>query len=68
MGRYSVESREAYQNGNAANIAPIAVMSQTSLPSHTGPITFSSTRRRRSSRAQACMSMPAPRSNPSRAR
>ena len=36
----------AYQLGKAANIAPPAVISQTSLPSHTGPMVLSTARRR----------------------
>jgi len=35
----------AYQLGNAANIAPPAVMSQTSLPSQNGPMVLMMTRR-----------------------
>ena len=68
IGRYRVENTAAYQNGKAANIAPTAVISHTSLPSQTGPMMFSSTRRRGSSRAQKRTSMPTPRSKPSRAR
>ena len=34
----------AYQAGKAANIAPPAVSSQTSLPSHTGPMVLMMTR------------------------
>src|SRR4028118_1751777 len=37
-GRYSAGSQVAYQPGKAANTAPAAVISQTSLPSHTGPM------------------------------
>ena len=35
----------AYQPGKAANVAPPAVSSQTSLPSQTGPIVLIMTRR-----------------------
>ena len=35
----------AYQPGNAANIAAPATISQTSLPSHTGPMVLIATRR-----------------------
>ena len=44
-GRYSVENTVAYQPGNAANIAAPAMISQTSLPSQTGPMVFSAARR-----------------------
>src|SRR5699024_4034424 len=62
----------AYQCGNAANIAPPAVMSQTSLPSHTGPMVESMTRLRVRpprpplSRPSTGNSAPTPKSNPSR--
>ena len=45
-GRYSAENSVAYQLGNAANIAAPAVISQTSLASHTGPMVFSAARLR----------------------
>ena len=44
-GRYSAENTVAYQPGNAANIAAPAVISQTSLPSQTGPMVLSTARR-----------------------
>jgi hypothetical protein len=56
----------AYQNGNAANVAPPAVSSQTSLPSQTGPIVLIITRRSSSVAPSGCSSMPTPKSNPSR--
>ena len=55
-------------SGKAAKVAPPAVSSQTSLPSQTGPMVFSSTRRCLSFLAKVFMSMPTPRSNPSRKR
>src|SRR5690606_6823344 len=64
-GRYQALSRPEYQPGNAANIAPTAVMSQTSLPSHTGPIVASTWRRSASSRASSGSSAPTPKSKPS---
>ena len=59
---------EAYQCGKAANIAPAAVISQTSLPSQTGPIELSRTRLLRSLRLRNGIIMPTPRSKPSRNR
>jgi hypothetical protein len=61
----------AYQFGKAANIAPPAVISQTSLPSQTGPIVLIMTRRvvsseRPSARPRNGSRMPTPKSNPSR--
>jgi hypothetical protein len=56
----------AYQTGNAANVAPAATISQTSLPSQIGPIAFRHRRRSVSSRPIATQSMPTPKSNPSR--
>ena len=44
-GRYNPENTVAYMPGNAANIAPPAVISHTSLPSQTGPMVFSTARR-----------------------
>ena len=46
--RYSAENHVAYQSGNAANVAPPATMSHTSLPSQNGPIVLIATRRSRS--------------------
>src|SRR5215470_18034475 len=58
----------AYQPGNAANIAAPATTSQTSLPSHSGPIVLITARRPASSPPTALCSMPTPKSNPSRTR
>ena len=44
-GRYAALSSAAYQPGKAANVAPTATISHTSLPSQTGPMVFSMTRR-----------------------
>src|SRR5699024_7643243 len=44
-GIYNPANMEAYQCGKAANVAPAAVMSQTSLPSQTRPIEMSRTSR-----------------------
>ena len=55
----------AYHAGNAANVAPPAVTSQTSLPSHTGPIDANMAPRSSSSRGRNGSSMPTPKSNPS---
>src|SRR5690625_3708826 len=72
-GRYSPENSVAYQPGNAANMAPPAVISHTSLPSHTGPMVLSAARRCASAvsvgppaaRPNGAISMPTPKSNPS---
>ena len=58
----------AYQAGKAANIAPTAVISHTSLPSHTGPIALIIVRRPGSSRPTEGSSIPTPKSNPSSTR
>ena len=63
----------AYHSGNAANVAPPAVSSHTSLPSQTGPIVLIMTRRSRSLAARSPRdsrpsSMPTPKSNPSSTR
>ena len=55
----------AYQSGKAAKVAPPATMSQTSLPSHQGPIALRAIRRSVSSRPMARLSIPTPKSNPS---
>src|SRR3984885_13553462 len=55
----------AYQSGKAANVAPPARISQTSLPSQNGPMAFRQSRRSTSSRAMATLSMPTPKSKPS---
>src|SRR5690625_7162637 len=65
---YRPANMDAYQCGNAANVAPAAVMSQTSLPSQTGPMVLSNTRRCDSFLAHAFINMPTPRSKPSRMR
>jgi hypothetical protein len=67
-GRYMPENIVAYHSGNAAKVAPPAVISHTSLPSQTGPMLRSSTRRSRSSRAKGLSSMPTPKSKPSSTR
>src|SRR6478735_7919604 len=56
--------------GKAANIAPPAVISQTSLPSQTGPMVLSAARRRFSAsslaaRPNSAISIPTPKSKPS---
>ena len=56
----------AYQPGNAANMAAPATISQTSLPSHSGPIVLMTARRPASSAPITPCSMPTPKSNPSR--
>src|SRR5580700_1465243 len=56
----------AYQPGNAAKMAAAATISQTSLPSHSGPIVLMAARRPASSAATRLCSMPTPKSNPSR--
>ncbi len=56
----------AYQPGNAANMPAPATISQTSLPSHSGPIVLIAARRPASSRPTRLCSMPTPKSNPSR--
>src|ERR1700723_3017129 len=58
----------AYQPGNAANMAAAATISQTSLPSHSGPIVLMAARRPASSLPTALCSMPTPKSKPSRAK
>ena len=55
----------AYQPGKAAKITAPATISHTSLPSQTGPIVLTSTRRSRSLRPMNECSMPTPKSNPS---
>src|ERR1039457_3579917 len=56
----------AYQPGNAANMAAPATISQTSLPSHSGPMVLMAARRPASSRPTTLASMPTPKSKPSR--
>src|ERR1700757_3882313 len=70
-GRYSVENTVAYQPGNAANIAAPATISQTSLPSQTGPMVLRIARRLiprspEPMRANGSINMPTPKSKPSR--
>ena len=55
-----------YHVGKAANVAPPAMTSQTSLPSQTGPIVSSIAPRSRSSRGRKGSSIPTPKSKPSR--
>src|ERR1700719_749407 len=55
----------AYQTGKAAKVAPAATISQTSLPSQTGPMAFRQSRRSSSSRPMTRLSMPTPKSKPS---
>src|SRR5262245_24030619 len=55
----------AYQPGNAANIAAAATTSQTSFPSHSGPIALIAARLPASSRPTTPCRMPTPKSNPS---
>src|SRR5689334_17015186 len=64
--RYIPENMVAYQPGNAANMAAPATISQTSLPSHSGPIVLMAARRPASSPPTGLCSMPTPKSNPSR--
>ena len=69
-GRYSPENTVAYMSGNAANIAPPAVISQTSLPSQTGPMVLSTARCvlfavALGDAAEGAISMPTPKSKPS---
>ena len=56
----------AYQPGNAANMPAPATISQTSLPSHSGPMVLMAARRPASSVPISPCSMPTPKSNPSR--
>ena len=56
----------AYQPGNAANMPAPATISQTSLPSHSGPIVLIAARRPASPVPTTLCSMPTPKSNPSR--
>src|ERR1700722_142219 len=66
IARYNPENMVAYQPGNAANILAPATISQTSLPSHSGPIVLMAARRPTSSRPTKLCSMPTPKSKPSR--
>ena len=56
---------DAYQPGKAANVAPPAVSSHTSLPSQTGPIVLIMARRWVLVRPSTGSRMPTPKSNPS---
>src|SRR5450631_2255419 len=56
----------AYQPGKAAKMAAPATISQTSLPSHSGPIVLMAARRPASSLPSTPCSMPTPKSKPSR--
>src|SRR5262249_39490697 len=64
--RLKAENMVAYQPGNAANMAAPATISQTSLPSHSGPIVLIAALRSASSLPTAACSMPTPKSNPSK--
>src|ERR1700755_2657649 len=64
--RYRAENMVAYQPGKAANMPAPATISQTSLPSHSGPIVLMAARRPASSRPTTACSMPTPKSNPSK--
>src|SRR5215471_7534942 len=64
--RLKAENMVAYQPGNAANMAAPATISQTSLPSHSGPIVLIAALRSASFLPTALCSMPTPKSNPSR--
>ena len=66
IARYKPENMVAYQPGNAANMLAPATISQTSLPSHSGPIVLMAARRPASSWPTTLCSMPTPKSNPSR--
>ena len=66
IARYKPENMVAYQPGNAANMLAPATISQTSLPSHSGPIVLMAARRPGSSSPTTLCSMPTPKSNPSR--
>src|SRR6202035_5005261 len=66
IARYKPENMVAYQPGNAANMLAPATISQTSLPSHSGPIVLMAARRSMSSRPTKLCSMPTPKSKPSR--
>ena len=63
--RYSAENIVAYHPGNAANIDAPATISQTSLPSHHGPMVLIATRRSVSVLPITRCSAPTPKSNPS---
>ena len=64
--RYRPENMVAYQPGNAANMAAAATISQTSFPSHSGPMVLMAARRPASSWPTRLCSMPTPKSKPSR--
>src|SRR5215475_3377473 len=64
--RLKAENMVAYQPGKAANMDAPATISQTSLPSHSGPIVLITARRPASSLPTGMCSMPTPKSNPSR--
>ena len=67
-GRKYALNSVPYHSGNAANVPAPAVMSHTSLPSQCGPMVLMRTRRSVSSLASVGMSMPTPKSKPSRTR
>jgi hypothetical protein len=56
----------AYHSGKAANVAPPATISHTSLASQKGPIELTTTRRSVSSRPITGNRIPTPKSKPSR--
>ena len=56
----------AYQPGKAAKITAPATISHTSLPSQTGPMVLTMTRRSGSVRPRNECNMPTPKSKPSR--
>src|SRR5690606_33666719 len=65
IARYRPENEAAYSSGHAAKIAPPPVISQTWLPSHTGPTRLSITLRSSSVLATTGNSAATPRSKPS---
>ena len=67
-GRYSAGSQVAYQPGKAANTAPTAVISQTSLPSQSGPMLRSMRCRSAVRRPSTGSSAATPKSKPSSSR
>jgi hypothetical protein len=65
---YRAENAVAYQPGKAANMAAAATTSHTSLPSHTGPMVWTTSQRPSSSRPMTLCSAPTPKSKPSSTR
>ena len=66
--RYMPENIVAYHSGMAANVAPPAVRSHTSLPSQCGPMVRTTWVRSRSFFATKGRSWPTPKSKPSSTR